>query len=175
MSTCTETGQKRSWRGGEVSVEGRLPGKSWKCVTAQHSSDRSQFHSGNKHFYCCLLFIWWTELSSVFFQGNIMMLLFKHLLIHFFSQIIEKSLCLGFILIWWDRFIQFTSTCCSQLLFTDFNTPFKKLPLSGDRWTDWDLDTGQPQVELEASVIQLSSRCWHSPTGCHKSNAKRNQ
>ena len=41
---------------------------------------------------------------------------------------------------------------CAELIFIDFDTLDKKLPLSGDRWTDWHLDIGRPQVELEAAA-----------------------
>ena len=57
----------------------RLPGKSWKYVSAQQSPD----------------------------HGNVM-LLFQRLLIHLLLQITEKSLCFGFILMRSDRFLQST-------------------------------------------------------------------
>lgn len=57
-------------------------------------------------------------------------------------------------------FIQSTSTCWPKLLFIDFNTHFVKLPLQLE--TDGqvsELSTGQPQMALEAAVIQLQLRC----------------
>lgn len=40
-----------------------------------------------------------------------------------------------YILVSENRFIQSMSTCGSQLLFIDLNTPVKNVPLSRDRWT----------------------------------------
>lgn len=91
----------------------------------------------------------WRSVNSGFLQGDIMM--FLQLLIRLLIQITEKSLVSGVRLMWWDWFIQ--STCCSKLSFIDFDTLSKKLPLSGNRWTDWDLDTGRPR-----------------PAGCCESN-----
>ena len=92
--------------------------------------------SGNRHFKRSLLVFWPTDLT----QHEFTLFTRRHydvmsLLINLVHQIKDK-LCFGFIPMWWERFIQSTSTCCSQVLFIDFNPPVKKLPLSGDRWTD---------------------------------------
>lgn len=61
-SALTETRQKRARR--KVSKEVGLPGKSWKYVSTQHSSDWAKLHSANKHFKSCSLVIWLTDLTK---------------------------------------------------------------------------------------------------------------
>ena len=45
-----------------MSEEGRLAGKLWKYVLAQHNLDLSELHPWNKHFKSCLLVVWQSDL-----------------------------------------------------------------------------------------------------------------
>lgn len=96
----------------KVSEEVKLPGKSWKTVSAPH--DGSKLHSGNKHFKSWSLVLTWRSITSGFLQGGVMILLFRRSFKPFFwAQITEECL--------W--------------VHTDVVRWIKTLLLSRDRWT----------------------------------------
>ena len=90
----------------EVSKKVRIPGKFWKYVSAQHSSDQSELHLRNRHFKSCLSVVWPTDLMKhairFFIRTHYDVVVSASFRCIYYSQITEKCLCFGIIPKWFE-------------------------------------------------------------------------
>ena len=133
--------EELAWR--EESEEVRLPGKSFKCVSAQQSSDRSELHQGKSFLKAdCMSSgrqTWWNT-SSDFLHYDVF--------ISASSDPFITSDQKSFFWVHTDEVKQIHSVFIYMLLTVTIYW----------LWTDiWDLDTCRPQVGLEADITQLGA------------------